>query len=42
MEREKAKNPGRWYRTTNYDLKYMRKMHDQRNRIIKYEPKQQG
>ena len=38
LELEKAKNnPGRWYRTTNYDLKYMKKLQDQRNRIIKYE-----
>ena len=38
MEDEaKKNNPGRWYRTTNYDLRYMKKLQDQRNRIIKFE-----
>ena len=38
MEKEKAHQPGRWYRTMNYDLKYMRKLQDQRDRIIMWQP----
>lgn len=37
LERERAKNPGRWYRQMNYDLHYMRKLQDQRDRIIMWE-----
>ena len=41
LEKEKKNDPARWYRTMNFELDYMKKLQEQRDRIIMLDPNKQ-